>query len=77
MVRWPLRNIRIQRNIVVSLLQETDGFEARLLIDEWIGFYNTERPHSALDGKTPAEAYRSNLRWPRKIGQLFKVYSTD
>ena len=37
-----------------------DGFEARLLIDEWIGFYNTERPHSALDGKTPAEAYRSN-----------------
>ena len=32
----------------------------RLLIDGWIGFYNTERPHSALDGKTPAKAYRSN-----------------
>ena len=24
---------------------------------EWIGFYNTERPHSALAGQTPAEAY--------------------
>ena len=44
----------------VYLHDLTDGFEARLLIDEWIGFYNTERPHSALDGKTPAEAYRSN-----------------
>ncbi len=44
----------------VYLHDLADGFEARLLIDEWIGFYNTERPHSALDGKTPAEAYRSN-----------------
>ena len=43
----------------VYLHDLADGFEARLLIDEWIGFYNTERPHSALDGKTPAEAYRS------------------
>ena len=23
-----------------------------------IGFYNAERPHSALGGRTPAEAYR-------------------
>ena len=38
----------------------TDGFEARRLIDEWIGFYNTERPHSALDGKTLLEAYRGD-----------------
>ena len=44
----------------VYLHDLADGFEARLLIDEWIGFYNTERPHSARDGKTPAEAYRSN-----------------
>ena len=44
----------------VYLHDLANGFEARLLIDEWIGFYNTERPHSALDGKTPAAAYRSN-----------------
>ena len=30
----------------------------RRVIGEWIDFYNTERPHSALGGKTPAEAYR-------------------
>ena len=44
----------------VYLHDLADGFEARLRIDEWIGFYNTERPHSALAGKTPAEDYRSN-----------------
>ena len=35
-----------------------DGFTARRLIGEWLRFYNVERPHSALDGRTPAEAYR-------------------
>ena len=44
----------------VYLHELTDGFEARRLIDEWIGFYNTARPHSALDGKTPLEAYRGD-----------------
>ena len=28
-----------------------------IFIAEWIDFYNTERPHSSLDGKTPSEAY--------------------
>ncbi len=40
----------------VYLHELTDGFEAERVIDEWIRFYNTERPHSALDGRTPAEA---------------------
>ena len=35
-----------------------DGFEAERVIDEWMAFYNAERPHSALAGRTPAEAYR-------------------
>ena len=34
-----------------------DGFKAERVIGEWIDFYNTERPHSALAGQTPAEAY--------------------
>ena len=37
-----------------------DGFKARRVIGEWIGFYNTQRPHSALGGRTPAEAYRGD-----------------
>ena len=41
----------------VYLHELTDGFVAQRVIGEWIGFYNTARPHSALDGRTPAEAY--------------------
>ena len=42
----------------VYLHELTDGFVAERVIGEWIGFYNTARPHSALGGRTPAEAYR-------------------
>ena len=31
--------------------------EARASIGRYIGFYNTRRPHSSLDGKTPDQAY--------------------
>lgn len=41
----------------VYLHELTDGFTAERVIGEWIGFYNTERPHSALAARTPAEAY--------------------
>ena len=44
----------------VYLHELTDGFKAERVIGEWIGFYNTERPHSALDGRTPAEAYATD-----------------
>ena len=33
----------------------------RRVIGDWIGFYNTERPHSALGGRTPAEAWRGEM----------------
>jgi len=41
----------------VYLHELNDGFAAQRVIGEWIGFYNTGRPHSALGGRTPAEAY--------------------
>ena len=41
----------------VYLYELTDGFKAEQVIGDWIGLYNTERAHSALDGQTPAEAY--------------------
>lgn len=31
--------------------------EARASIGRYLGFYNTRRPHSSLDGKTPDQAY--------------------
>ena len=41
----------------VYLHEMTDGFKAERVIGAWIDFYNTERPHSALGGRTPAETY--------------------
>jgi len=41
----------------VYLHELTDGFRAERVIRDWIGFYNTERPHSSLAGRTPAETY--------------------
>ena len=42
----------------VYLREIADGFVARCVIGEWIGFYNAERPYVALGRLTPAEAYR-------------------
>ena len=45
----------------VYLHELADGFEAQRVIAEWIDYYNDERPHSALAGRTPAEAYRDGM----------------
>ena len=61
-----LDNIFIER-LWRSLKQEavylhelTDGFVAERVIREWITFYNTDRPHTALEKRTPDEAYFDN-----------------
>ena len=58
-----LDNIFIER-LWRSLKQEAvylhelqDGFQAKRIIDSWIGFYNAERPHTALEKQTPDDAY--------------------
>ncbi len=45
----------------VYLHELDDGIEARRVIGGWFDFYNEERPHSSLDGKTPARAYAETL----------------
>ena len=35
--------------------------EARAGIGQYLGFYNTKRPHSSLDGQTPDQAYFNAL----------------
>ncbi len=35
--------------------------EAKACLARYFGFYNTRRPHQALDGKTPDEIYFNNL----------------
>jgi putative transposase len=58
-----LDNIFIER-LWLSLKQEvvylheiTDGFQAKRVIDDWIEFYNSKRPHTALDKHTPDIVY--------------------
>jgi putative transposase len=64
--RW-LDNVFIERlwrslkYEAVYLHEIADGLAARRVIGEWLTFYNTARPHSALDGRTPAEAYETGL----------------
>ncbi len=53
-IEWLWRSLKYE---AVYLHDLTDGFAAERVIGEWIDFYNTERPHSALAGRTPAEAY--------------------
>jgi putative transposase len=42
----------------VYLYRPETGTEARMRIGDWFDLYNHERPHSALDDRTPMEAYR-------------------
>ena len=52
----------------VYLHELADGFEAHRVIAEWIDYYNEQRPHSALAGRTPAEAYRDGMAdSPREV----------
>ncbi len=57
-----LYNIFIER-LWRSLKQETiylqeltDGYKTKKIIDEWINFYNSDRPHTALNRRVPDSA---------------------
>ena len=41
----------------IYLHEMDDGFIAKRHINNWIGFYNTQRPHLTFDGRTPDEVY--------------------
>lgn len=63
--RW-LDNVFIERlwrslkYECVYLKSFDDMPDAKTEIGQWMDFYNTERPHSALRGMTPSELYSSN-----------------
>ena len=48
------------------------GSEVRQGLKHWIDFYNTQRPHSSLDDKTPDEAYWQKPR-PGYAGPSLKL----
>jgi putative transposase len=45
----------------VYLRAYASASEARASIGRYLGFYNTRRPHSSRDGKTPDQAYFNGL----------------
>lgn len=45
----------------IFLNEITGGSHAKQLIGDWIDFYNDERPHTALDGRTPSMAYGNQM----------------
>ncbi len=54
-IERPWRSLRYE---ALYLHEIADDLTARRLIRDWVAFYNAERPHAALGGQTPAEAYR-------------------
>jgi len=53
---------RSLKHEAVCLHELQDGFQAKRVIDNWIGFYNAERPHTALDKQTPDDAYFGTIQ---------------
>jgi len=45
----------------VYLYDYQNGAEAREGIDQWLEFYDEERPHSTFGDKTPMEVYRQSI----------------
>ncbi len=55
---------RLRRSLkqeVIYLEEISNSFQARRVAKNWMAFYNTERPHSALDRRTPDDAYWEGL----------------
>jgi putative transposase len=51
---------RLRRSLkqdVVYLHELQDGLQAKRVIKDWIGSYNSEQPHTALDKRSPDDAF--------------------
>jgi len=47
---------RLLKQEAVYLPELQDGFQARRIIDSWIGFNTVERTHTASEKRTPDDA---------------------
>ena len=45
----------------MNLKAYADGREARAGIGKWMTFYNTRRPHQAMNNQTPMAAWRAGM----------------
>ena len=56
------RSHRTDKQAFCQLLTYTDDVDLHKKLSEWETFYNYQRPHGALQGKTPYEALREKLQ---------------
>jgi putative transposase len=54
-----------QEDVYLHELQ--DGFQVKLVIKGWIAFYNCERTHTALDKRSPVDAFFDLQRTPKGV----------
>ena len=40
---------------------------AQQALDEWVSYYNTQRPHQSLDDQAPASRFQAADRAPRQV----------
>jgi putative transposase len=58
-IRLPWRSLK-QKTVYLHELQ--DGFQAKRVMKDWIGFYNSERRHTALVKRSPDNAFFNTER---------------
>ena len=58
-IEWLWRSLKQE---AVYLHEITNGFQAKQIIDDWIGFCNSRRPHTVLDQPTLNTAYSPKVK---------------
>ena len=58
-IEWLWRSLKQE---AVYLHEITNGFQAKQIIDDWIGFCNSWRPHTVLDQPTLNTAYFTKVK---------------
>jgi putative transposase len=56
-----LRSLDFGHRREIELRAYASVSDARASIGRYLGFHNSRRPHSSLDGQTPDQAYFSTL----------------
>ena len=57
-----VRSHRTDQTEYYQLLAYTDDVDLNSKLEAWENFYNCDRPHISLDGKTPYEVMKSLLK---------------
>lgn len=57
----------------IYLNEITNGFDAKRIIKEWIGFYISKRPHTAREIRTSDQGFFAGEKEKKRYGQLMNT----